>query len=132
MSLPLAIENRGREIWPVALFAGEPISQSVVPQPRWRLLGPGRLGASPPTPPMPLPRDVAPGETISITARLTTPLRPGDYALELSLTQHRGEPFPEDRSPPLTTLVDVRPADGPEGAATPTEAKGAGPEAQSG
>jgi len=66
-----------------------------------------------------LPRDLGPGEAVTVHFALDVPPVPGDYRLRLRLAQGPSEPFPESTAPALVTTIRVAPlapaADAPRG-----------------
>jgi hypothetical protein len=54
-----------------------------------------------------LPRDLAPGASVDLTARVTTPQDAGRYLLQLSMVQEKVAWFAERKSPPLDTWITV-------------------------
>ncbi len=60
-----------------------------------------------------LPRDLGPGEAVTVHVALQVPPRPGDYRLRLWLVQAPNDPFPESTAPALVTTIRVAPAPAP-------------------
>lgn len=60
-----------------------------------------------------LPRDVAPGEAVTLHFPLAAPGPPGDYRLRVWLEQAPDDGFPEATAPPLVTTISVAPAAAP-------------------
>jgi hypothetical protein len=56
-----------------------------------------------------LPRDLGPGEAVTVHFTLDVPPVPGDYRLGLRLAQGPSDPFPESTAPALITAIRVAP-----------------------
>jgi N-acetyl-anhydromuramyl-L-alanine amidase AmpD len=58
----------------------------------------------------PLPKDVAPGDTVTIDARIALPLKPGNYTLNIDLFHEGKTWFADQNSSVLTRWLTVSPA----------------------
>jgi hypothetical protein len=54
-----------------------------------------------------LPRDLRPGEGVTLRLSLAAPGPPGEYRLRFWLVQAPNDPFPEATAPPLVTTIGV-------------------------
>jgi hypothetical protein len=57
----------------------------------------------------PLPRDIQPGEEVTLNAKIQAPNRPGDYTLRLTMVQERVAWFENYGAQPLDISVKVTP-----------------------
>ena len=64
-----------------------------------------------------LPRDLGPGEAVTVPFTLRLPLGPGEHRLRLWLVQAPDDAFPETTAPALVTTIHVAPTPAPAGAA---------------
>ena len=71
-----------------------------------------------------LPRDLGPGEAVTLRFPLAAPGPPGDYRLRLWLVQAPNEAFPDATAPPLVTTISVT------GTAAPVSSESGSPRAQ--
>jgi hypothetical protein len=83
VTVEVRVTNRGDTTWPA--FSDYGYLQCKLAY-RWWQHGQVRLESGA----VPLPRNVAPGESVGVAARLMTPAQPGDYELELTLIQVLG------------------------------------------
>jgi hypothetical protein len=96
--MPVTVKNVSKESWPAS--GEKPVRVSY----RWvdqtgKVLGPGLR--------TPLPHDVAPGESISLAAKIRGPAEAGEYTLRLTLMQERVAWFGARGAQPLKIPVTV-------------------------
>lgn len=118
LALGAEVENLGAVDWPALLRPEAPLDGLVVLVPTWH----AQDGTAEQTlPPLRLPLDVIPGETVEVKVSLPVPTRAGVYALTLALKQVGGAPFGD--SEPARAVIAV----GAAGAAQPGAAPQSGP-----
>jgi hypothetical protein len=82
----LTVANTGVQTWPALVAPRAPDAGVVRLVVRWRAEGGSPVSESL----VPLPRDVAPGDTVRFRSELPVPARPGVYGVELAVTQRGG------------------------------------------
>ncbi len=111
LALTLRIVNAGSVSWPaIARGRSEP-TYTVHLLSRWfRSSEPQDTRIAVASQELPLRRDLAPGDQIEQTFRLTTPPRPGVYDIEIAVRQLPGAAFEGAGNTPLRARVEIVPS----------------------
>ncbi len=108
ITVPITVKNIGNIVWPrdgrnpVRLAYYYMQNKERVPLPPDREIH------------TPLPKDVAPGETVTFNARIALPPEPGNYTLKIDLVHEGKTWFGDQNSAVLTRWLTVHPAEAAE------------------